>query len=811
MIELNHICRKLLVMVMLGTVAEGRGWAATPGDQGSDQTSQESTVEPRTGALTEIVVTARRREEKLDKVPISITALSQRTMDDLSIVSVSDLQGIVPGLNISPPSNYVDNSNIAIRGIYQQLGTAPTTQLYIDETPIAIRQLSLAYSKSPFPNIFDLDHVEVLRGPQGTLFGASAMGGAIRFITPQPSLNDSSGSVKGDVSYTDGGQPNFEVAAAYGSPVITGSAGFRVSAWYQALGGFIDQQDPITGETLRKNFNTSKAYVIGPAFGFSPVENLTITAGLFDQYQHMQSPNSYWINYLPSSETDHHAWGSIEQPWTEDLKVWSLSIVYASRGLQFVSDTSYLDRTSEAVEDITHLLEAAFVPGQPVIPAIPEFTNYLRNNAVTHAWQQEFRLSGGDSSSRLNWVVGAYYRNAWQTLQQVAEGNLEVLTQYCCGQTPQELFGYPDPIYNGQAVSSYGHYTARDIAEALFTDVTIGITERVKLDLGVRYEHDLVEDQVQLVAGNSSPAPIQVTNPDATGNPVTPRVSLTYQLSDTSMVYASAAKGYRPGAGNNSLGLDETPTCRPSLDSLGLSSVPSTFKSDNLWNYELGSKAQLLNRRVSIEASVYYTRWTDIQTSVLLESCASAFTANQGSAISRGFDLQLKAAVTSDLVLGASVGYTDAYYPNASYGGVSSPGAQPPLLNAAGDKIPNVLPWTVSANAQYSWQMDRLPLETRPYIRLDYRWVSAATPLPSNNPNVYGYDPELTPFPDPAYGVLNVRLGATHEGMDISFYINNVTNSDPRLGYYHEIPGDPLFLANAIRPRTFGVTAWYRF
>src|SRR5580658_5758555 len=166
--------------------------------------------ETNTG-LEEITVTAQRREESLDRVPISVTAFSQKTMDDLHIENFTDLASIVPGLVLSTPVGGIqDIVDVAIRGIFSG-GNSPTTQFYIDETPVAIRTLpAAAPAASPHPLIFDLDRVEVLRGPQGTLFGSSAMGGAIRYITPQPGLSDESGYAKVDLSYTDQGSPSYE-------------------------------------------------------------------------------------------------------------------------------------------------------------------------------------------------------------------------------------------------------------------------------------------------------------------------------------------------------------------------------------------------------------------------------------------------------------------------------------------------------------------------------------------------------------------------------------------------------------------------
>jgi len=773
--------------------------AVEDGNAGSDNSA----------ALTEIIVTAQRREESIEKVPISITAFTQRTMDDLHIESLADLGTLVPGLSIQPTNSFQDNDEVIIRGIIGSVGTAPTTQLYIDETPIAIRELGAAYSKSPWPNIFDLDHVEVLRGPQGVLFGASAMGGAVRFITPQPSLTETGGFTKADIGYTQGGDPDYEVGAAYGSPISTGVAGFRVSAWYQSLGGFIDREDPYTGQILTKNANTSNAYVVRPALTVAPTDALSITASFYFQRNHDQNPNAYWIDNLPNREGGHDVWGGLNEPMTDDLRVSSISLKYNFEKFSFVSDTSYLDRTTSTLEDTKTLIDLAFT-GEAVVPGLENWQEYNLNISYTHAWQQEFRFTSSDSNSPFTWTAGLYYRTASQGLQQIEAQDLTPITEAAFGLTSQQVFGQPDFQYNGQALSGYAFFRAKDISEAAFADAAWAISSKLKLDVGVRYEHVIVEDQNQLAGGPLNGGTSQVTLPDAIANPVTPRVSSTYQLTDAAMVYASAAKGFRPGGGNSVAAIDNNPACIQDLHNLGLSQVPPTFGPDNVWSYEVGTKDRFFNGRLSVDASAYYINWRDIQSPVSLPgNCNNQYIGNSGHAVSQGFDLQMTAQIVDGLTASTLVGYTDAYYPDATYSLPPSAGAAAPLIRGAGDKIQLVLPWTAAANMQYSIDISSLWASAKSYVRVDYRWLDAE---PRQDPRVANADPQTIPYPGPSYGVLNLRLGVTHGGLDLSAYVNNATHANPALAYNNLIAGTSTFFsASAIRPMTTGITAWYRF
>jgi iron complex outermembrane receptor protein len=764
------------------------------------------------GFLEEITVTAQRRPEDVDKVPISITALSQRTMDDLHIESISDLASVVPGLVLSPSSSYPDVSEIAIRGIYNAAAgnTAPTTQLYIDETPIAIRELADANSRSPTPNIFDLDHVEVLRGPQGTLFGASAMGGAIRFITPQPSLTDASGTAKAEIGFTDGGSPSYEVGAAYGGPIVAGEAGFRVSAWYQSVGGFIDRVDPYTGQTLQNNANNGYSYVVRPAVTWHPSDDLTITGALFLDRSYAQNPDQYWVTDLPS-DVRGRAWAGTDQPFSDNLRVSSLSIKYDFAGASFVSDTSYLDRRSLALEDVTNLYSFFFLPNA-VDPALGSNSFYYFNISYTHAWQEELRLSSKDSStSPLSWVLGAFFRDAVQNLQQTGN-DLTPLTELCCGITANQLVpGVSNYTFDGKSLSDYVNWSSTDRSEALFADVTYKLLPDLKLDVGARVERVEVLDQTQFATAPENGVQLSTVNlPNTTATPVTPRASLTYQVTPEDMVYVSAAKGFRPGGGNAAY-VNTNSLCDPSLRALGLTGIPLGFSPDSLWSYEVGTKDTFFERHLSIAASIFHIRWTDIQTSVAVPSCQESFITNQGEEISNGFDLQLNAKLTEGLSMGGVISYTDTYLPNAAYTAPLSNG-QRAQLNGAGDRVLNVIPWTAAVNAQYSFSINQLWGGARSYLRLDYRWQDTE---PAQDPRDVNYDPEAPAggsVYQPAFGVLNVRLGITHERLDLSAYVNNVTNADPRLGYTRlGLIGDPIFYAGAIRPLTAGITVWYRF
>src|ERR1700728_895798 len=202
--------------------------------------SDQGQVEGSEGGLKEIVVTATRREESLSKVPVSVSAYSQDTMDNLGVKDMTDLVRYIPGVSI----DQTGTNNISIRGISSS-GGAGTTGIYIDDTPIQMRALGFNPDDT-LPKTFDLDRVEALRGPQGTLFGAGSEGGTVRYIMTQPSLSMFSSHGRSEVSDTEGGAPSYEGGIAAGGPVIDGTVGVRASLWYRKDGGWIDLVNPYT-------------------------------------------------------------------------------------------------------------------------------------------------------------------------------------------------------------------------------------------------------------------------------------------------------------------------------------------------------------------------------------------------------------------------------------------------------------------------------------------------------------------------------------------------------------------------------------
>src|SRR5262249_42770418 len=250
--------------------------------------------EQQAGPLQEVVVTATRHEEPLSKVPISVTAMTQDEMDQMGIKDFQDMVRFTPGVSIDTAGT----NSISIRGISSSAG-ADTTGIYIDDTPIQMRSVGFNPDDT-LPKAFDLDRVEVLRGPQGTLFGAGSEGGTVRYILVQPSLTSSSTYVRAEGSYTEGGQPNYELGIAHGGPIADGKLGWRASAWYRQDGGWIDRVDPTTGAVTENNANHQGTLQLRLAATWAPADSLQITPSVLYQNSKRHDMSTYWPAYSGS-------------------------------------------------------------------------------------------------------------------------------------------------------------------------------------------------------------------------------------------------------------------------------------------------------------------------------------------------------------------------------------------------------------------------------------------------------------------------------------------------------------------------------
>ena len=765
-----------------------------------------------------VVVTATRRAEQLMKVPESVSAFTNQRIEQLDAKSIADLAAYTPGITFDQASK-----DISIRGVNSSAGDA-TTGIYIDDTPIQLRTLGFG-SDNTLPAVFDLERVEVLRGPQGTLFGAGSEGGTVRYITPQPSLSDYSVYAKSEISDTQDGAPSYEAGVAVGGPIIDDKLGFRISGWGREDGGWIDKVDYMDpSHVLQSNTNYVDTYVGHAVLTWKPTPVLVITPSVFYQNRHQNNIDDYWVGISNPDNGDYKT-GTPENMADKDhFTLAALKGDYDFGGAELISDTSYFTR-DELVQDYSATLydlsyfQQILDPSQPGGPRDPfgrgctaaeplciykselyplltptginlgNFGHYKAVNNVTNTqdnFTQEVRLQSTDSDSPLTWIVGFFYTNESQlSVEEINDPQLPVLTQFLWGESMQMAW-LEDLLPNGD--DYINHTRGHEHQEAVFANVTYAVTPDVKVQVGARLAQTHF-DFTNFSDGPQNFGPLTGPPGAKDERPFTPMAGITWQIDDDDMVYATWAKGYRIGGANP---LFPVQACSE------IKTEPTSYDSDSVTSYEAGTKDRLFGGRFQASASVYYLEWKNIQQIVALPSCGFRYTTNQGGAESKGFDFEGQWLVLDDLDVDFTLGFTDAHYTSTS----ASAGL---VLATVGDKLPGS-PWTFSRGAPFThpvWGHDS-------FVRLDYQFQGQETGLtPERDPGTTLFDGGLVP--EPQTNLLNIRAGTALKNISLTLFMDNMLNAHPQLDLNHQDEFTLLYEASTLRPRTFGLTASYRY
>jgi iron complex outermembrane recepter protein len=835
--RVRRLCSPLAVLVMgLVPVTFAVAQSAPGVEPAVSAESPVSAAEPAvdTGSgIQEIVVTATRRSELLSKVPISVSAFSQQALDLRGAKDFMDVVRFTPGVTLDANGT----NNISIRGISSSAGSG-TTGIYIDDTPIQIRALSF-YSDDALPKAFDLERIEVLRGPQGTLFGAGAEGGAVRYIMTQPNLHQTSLYVRSEVAFTQSGSPSYEAGVAYGTPIVDNELGIRASIWYRRDGGWIDRMDPFSFQTTEENANYSDDVVLRMAAKWAVNDRVTVTPSVLYQNRRTNDITAYWPAYS-NPNSDSYRLGDPEKLAEPDHYLLPALKIDADLGeVSLFSNTSFFSRRDQSGYSGTNYNLSYYQtfnsPGPPSNPNpgyapmsgpfyplidgaglhLPtSLQNYRAPGIVTNeqkTFTEELRLQSNDANAHLTWTAGLFYSVSRQT-------SIEEIQDPMIGQLFQTLFLPPFNDYTqyfGEALlangdSFYSYNFSRDKQLAVFGEATYALTDKFKLTAGLRYSKTDVTFN-NFVDGPQNFGPSIPGYGEQHEKPLTPKVSLAYQADRDNLFYATYAKGFRIGGANAPIPIV---ACGQDLSNLGLSAAPSSYDQDTVNSYELGSKNKLADH-LRIASSVYYIRWQGIQQSVYLPICGYQFTANSGTAAAKGADVQLEFAPTASLSLDLAIGYTKANYTQDAYIGTTTTN----LIAANGDAIEGASvtpapPWTVALGIQY----DFFAMDHKSFVRLDYEYASSSgTPTASEDPRTSIYDPlAYTPT---ATNFVSVRAGTTISKWSVSAFVDNLfdahpeypPSNDPHTGVdsFNPTPPSALIRAYSLRPRTIGITATY--
>ena len=721
---------------------------------GALSAAQPVSAESSSDSLEEVVVTAQRRAERLQDVPAAITALSGDTLNQMHLQGNADLAAYVPSLSFDALGP--GETTLAIRGLGTSYGLEPAVSLYINETPLDIR--TDGYAGAPDIDFFDVDHVEVLRGPQGTLYGSSSMGGALRILTAQPDPSALAVNAEVGGSSMDHGGAGYLAKSAVNLPLSADSA-IRLVGAFEHVPGYISQvapgdyntPQPALPVTARRtnDADLKSGRIIGL---WKPIDGLTIKP-TFMISEVDASNNSQYFSNLPEFTIA----ANYPSPQASRLEVGNLQVEYALDFATLLSSTSVLSRDVQTQTDFT-LFTANLAPvfGVPYPPDYPATDFDTSHNS---GFVQEFRLTS-PTDQALRWVAGAYFSHYRQ--HSTESTNSDSFADAIGQTTGPNLYSFDQSVIDQQT--------------AAFVDLTYRILPRFEVTAGERYyelRDSLANTQSGPIAAPSQP----LVHAKASGN--SPRLVLTYRPVDDTTVYATAARGYRPGGPNVGL---------PSGIGCTLNNAYSPlYQPDQVWNYELGTKLEFLERKLTLDLAAYRIDWKNVQQSVTDPGCGYLFVANVGSASSKGLEAEINYKPIESLLLSAS-----GSYDHAEFTSIDAP-FQGAAATRAGEAVPDVPRQKFNVGGEYTTPVVR---NHTAYLRVDWSHVGSV-------PAGFTYSAVR-----PAYGTLEAAVGVRTDHYDLSLYGHNLTNSNAILEI---LEGSTYSFGNTFAtqisapPRTIGV------
>lgn len=761
-------------------------------------------VPPSSVKLKTIIVTAERRSENIQTVPASISAVTGAQIRERDITNVEDLARTVPGLEFAAGGT-PGMDTITIRGVSSAGGGATVGQ-YLDDVPI-ITQTSFEppspTSGAAQPALFDLARIEVLRGPQGTLYGDNSMGGAIRYITNAPNLDQYSFDTTDSLSHTAHGGTNYRVIAVANAPLDSGVLAIRGGVDVGELDGYIDRYSeiPLTesqvlagnylaqpGHLIDSNVNTQRTVAARLSALWRPMSNLSITPMIFAQRFNSGDVSAFYPAlglYVQDA--------LVRQPSTDTLVVPSLTVTDNLGWANLSSITSYFFRQNAHTNDGTYF-NSDFI--QYLADTSPDLS-YCQcgvaftalgspsySEEQTQTTTEELRLTSplpATTGIPLSYVAGLFisHRHIKTSEYDYIPGlNQTFLTLY--GKLPQNT-SFASPFPNDLAGFSAGAET--DTQYALYGELTYYPTRRFKITGGVRGSHD-VTSFTWLTGLYFAQGIAPLTNANNTFNSVTPKLTLSYNVTSNKMLYATASKGYRDGGYIVPIDLT-TGLCPASLKAFGIVNPKLSYNSDSLWNYEGGMKTTWLDDRLLLNADAYYIDWANVQQTFAL-SCGSEYTANFGNAASYGGELEIKAKPLPGWSLSFDGDITHAYLTSV----VPNVGA------TKGERLLNVPAYSATLSTEYDKGVNNSAIA---FIRGDYDWIGPSHGSYLTTDPAYSY---------PSYTLLNASLGIRFNRYSVSLYAKNLLN-DQRI--IQRVTVELLENAYVPWPRTIGVQLRYAF
>ena len=727
----------------------------------------------------EITVTAQKREEVLEEIPMAITAVPGETLERMRVESFEDLTSVVPGFSITSVAPGV--TRITLRGINTG-GVASTVGVYVDDVPFGSSSgLANAAILSGDFDSFDLSRVEVLRGPQGTLYGASSLSGVLRYIPNRASTDGFETKLQGSLEAIEGGDLGYSLTGAVNVPVSDRFA-FRASGFYRSDDGFIDSvgDNPVPsltdpahniydGTRVEDGINGLDRYGFRLSALFEPSDNFSIY--LTGQVQEIQADAPSIVDADPLTAEpiqDRVQSKYLSQAIDTKYEIYSATLDWGFGGASLQSITSWSQLNQDNSQDLTF--------GTPLTGGIPlsSFITFLFGDPATRPLSvafpeaietekvtQELRLVSAPSES-FEWLIGAFYTDEDSRLGQqllAVEAQSEAVAN-----------GIP-PLAVVSLDSSYEEI-------ALFANATWHLTSRFELGFGGRWsDNDQVASQISdgaLVGGLT-----QFDEVESSESPFTWSVSPRFELDDRSSIYVRLATGFRPGGPN------VLPPGAPA-------DTPSTYDSDSLTSYEAGWKSTSSDGRLSLDLALFYLDWDDIQLNAVVNNFG--INANGGTAVSKGAEVSVGLTPANGLTLNFNAAYTDAYLTQDT---------DPIVGGQDGDPLSWVPEWMFGVYGDYAWPVfgDALAHVGGNISYTGDRPADFGTRTAGGSIREFG-----------AYTTVGLSGGIDFGAWSIELYGKNLTDEDAvtSVDTGGFLPNGAVGLAQ-IQPRTIGIALGTKF
>lgn len=748
-----------------------------------------------------IIVTATKRDANLQDIPFSINAQTAEDIQKSGAVTLEDLSRNVAGLsvqNLGP-----GQSQVSVRGVSagqvvrDQPGVKEQVGVYLDESVISLSLFT------PDVDLYDLNRVETLRGPQGTLFGSGSVGGTIRYITNQPKIGVMEGSVEANLNLVDGDDIGGHLKGAVNIP-MGDQAAIRAVGYYTRYGGFINAVGPAGGDDV----NSGERYGGRLALTFEPSDNFSITPRVVyqkitaDGFNRQDIYNLYGNRFTTTrpqvTYDEREQYLLLREGFEDETLIADLNVNVGLGGAKLTSVTSYINRDILVSRDASALTGSVSVDlGYPDAGVL--LPSNLLDTTDLKTWSQELRLAS-DNDSPFQWVVGAFYSKVDRVYTQtLPTPGYDAVTDATLGA------GTSAAVANGFAANSpYNAFLPYDIKQfAVFGEVSYDLSEAFTATAGGRY-YDFKETRSFKSGGLFANGDNRTDSTKSSG--FTPRFLLSYDLSDAVTVNAQASKGFRLGGVNDPLNL---PLCSPS--DAALFGGFQDYDDESLWNYELGVKSQ--GRGFTFNAAGFYNDIKNLQVTLDAGSCSSRVVFNVPKAHSMGVEFELGLSPADGLDFNLSGSLIEAEFDS------TLPGVLAATTGIReGNRLPSVPKFQLSASGSYEWPIGDA---ANMYVAASFQHVGTRFTQPAdqeNNPRTFVHGLPFGGAPAgasttvnlqlPDYQLVNLSAGVDFDnGLSLIAYVNNLFDENALLSFDRERGGRARLGYTVGQPRTFGITA----